>query len=56
MLQASGWRGAELCSEVAGHSLPVQMTWLCLHGEKMKVGLLVLFVKAESLLLGSLGA
>lgn len=41
---------------MAGHSLPQQMTWLYLLGEKMRVGLLVLFVKAESLLLGPLGA
>lgn len=35
MVQASrcwGGRGADLCSEVAGHGLPLQLTWLCLRG------------------------
>lgn len=31
VIQASHW-GVDLCSEVAGQSLPLQMTRLCLHG------------------------
>lgn len=27
-----GGGGADLCSEVAGHGLPLQLTWLCLLG------------------------